>query len=129
MSPIRIVRLGTLRLPDEELRIGTVRHPPRSVPKELYSSQNWYDVWFPTLAPRAATMKLGLGAETPAEWSKFARAFRREMAAPEAKHAVALLAALSHVTDFSIGCYCEREDRCHRSILRELLIASGASVR
>ena len=123
---MRIVRLGTPRVPGEGLRIGTVRRPPRGVPKSQFAKQDWYDVWFPNLAPSLATMKLGLAAKTPAQWSRFARKYRAEMKAPAAKHDLALLAALSRTTDFSVGCYCEREERCHRSILQELLVANGA---
>ena len=125
---VRIVRLGTPRLPDEGTRIGTVRRPPRGVPKAEFSTQNWYDVWFPNLAPSVETMKLGLAAESPAQWSAFARKYHAEMAAPNAKHDLELLAVLSHRTDFSVGCYCEREERCHRSILKQLLIEQGAKV-
>lgn len=123
---VRIVRLGTPRLPGEGLRIGTVRRPPRGVPRSDFAKRNWYDVWFPNLAPSLATMKLGLAATTPVQWARFARKYRAEMKAPAARHDLELLAALSHHTDFSVGCYCEREDRCHRSILRELLTARGA---
>lgn len=123
---VRIVRLGTPRAPDEGLRIGTVRRPPRGVPKTAFSSGNWYDVWFPTLAPSIETMKLAQQAATPAQWNAFVRAFRREMAAPEAAHAIALLAALSQTTQFSVGCYCEDEQHCHRSVLRALLADAGA---
>jgi Uncharacterized conserved protein len=123
---VHIVRLGTPRLPDEGLRIGTVRRPPRGVPKSKFSSQNWYDVWFPNLAPSVPTMKLGLSAETPAQWSAFARAYKAEMSSPAAKHDLALLAALSHTTNFSVGCYCADESRCHRSLLRQLLSDLGA---
>jgi uncharacterized protein YeaO (DUF488 family) len=125
---VRIVRLGTPRLPGEGTRIGTVRRPPRGVPKAQFSAQNWYDVWFPNLAPSVATMKLGQAAASPAQWSAFARKYRTEMAAPAARHDLELLAALSHTTDFSVGCYCEREDHCHRSILRQLLLENGAKV-
>ena len=125
---VRIVRLGTPRLPGEGTRIGTVRRPPRGVPKALFSVQNWYDVWFPNLAPSVATMKLGQAAASPAQWASFARKYRAEMAAPEARHDLELLAVLSHTTDFSVGCYCEYEDHCHRSILRQLLIENGAKV-
>lgn len=125
---MRVVRLGTSRLPGEGTRIGTVRRPPRGVPKAQFSSGNWYDVWFPLLAPGVETMKLGLGAETDAEWAKFSKKYRSEMAAPDAKRSIELLAVLSHTADFSVGCYCEDEDRCHRSILRQLLSASGASM-
>lgn len=125
---IRVVRLGTPRLAGEGLRIGTVRRPPRGVPKAEFAKQNWYDVWFPNLAPSVATMKLGLAAKTPAEWSAFTRKYKAEMSAPEAKHDLALLAALSHTTDFSVGCYCENEAHCHRSILKNLLAENGAAV-
>jgi uncharacterized protein YeaO (DUF488 family) len=125
---VRVVQLGTPRLPNEGVRIGTVRRPPRGVPKSSFSTQNWYDVWFPNLAPSLETMKLGRSATSPAAWSTFVRKYKEEMSAPAAKHDLDLLAALSHTTDFSVGCYCEREDRCHRSILRQLLRASGAKV-
>jgi len=125
---IRVVRLGTPRIPGEGTRIGTVRRPPRGVPKAQFSAQNWYDVWFPNLAPSAKTIKLGQKAASPAQWSAFARKYRAEMSAPQAKHDLKLLAALSHTADFSVGCYCQQEDRCHRSILRQLLIENGARV-
>ena len=125
---IRVVRLGTARAPGEGPRLGTVRRPPRGVPKAQFSARNWYDVWFPNLAPSPGTMKLGQGAATPRQWSAFARRYKAEMAAPAARHDLGLLALLSHTTNFSVGCYCEREDRCHRSILRKLLVESGASV-
>jgi uncharacterized protein YeaO (DUF488 family) len=125
---IRVVRLGSPRAEGEGVRIGTVRRPPRGVPKSEFARQNWYDVWFPNLAPSVATMKLGQQAETPAQWSAFVRKYRSEMAAPESSHAIALLAALSHQSDFSVGCYCEDESHCHRSVLRELLAASGAKL-
>ena len=125
---IHVVRLGTPRLPNEGLRIGTVRRPPRGVPKCDFASQNWYDVWFPNLAPSAETMKLGQGAKSPAQWSAFTRRYRAEMGRPDAQHDLALLAALSQSTDFSVGCYCEHEAHCHRSVLRELLVAAGAKV-
>lgn len=125
---VRVVRLGTPRCHGEGTRIGTVRRPPRGVPKAQFSTQNWYDVWFPNLAPSAETMKLGLGAESPAEWSAFAKRYKAEMATPQAKHDLELLAALSHTSNFSVGCYCEREEHCHRSILKQLLIENGAQV-
>lgn len=118
---LHVVRLGTPRLRHEGLRLGTVRRPPRGVPKSKFASQNWYDVWFPNLAPSVETMKLGLSAATPAQWSAFSRKYRAEMSTSSAKHDLALLAALSHTTNFSVGCYCEDESRCHRSLLRELL--------
>lgn len=125
---VRIVRLGTPRATGEGLRIGTVRRPPRGVPKSEFAKQDWYDVWFPNLSPSLETMKLGLAAETPAQWTSFKRKFRAEMAAPGPKHDIALLAALSQTNNFSIGCYCENEDHCHRSILRELLAEAGAKI-
>src|SRR5690349_2904869 len=124
---VRIVRLGSDRHPNEGTRIGTVRRPPRGVPKRQFASGNWYDVWFPNLAPSVETMKLGLAARTPAQWGAFVRKYRSEMKRPEAEHDLALLAALSHEADFSVGCYCEDEARCHRSVLRELLAARGAA--
>lgn len=126
---VKIIRLGTPRASNEGLRIGTVRRPPRGVPKAEFSRQNWYDVWFPNLAPSLATMKLGLHANTPSHWQVFARKYRAEMARPDAQHDLELLAALSHRTNFSVGCYCEQESHCHRSILRELLGAKGADVK
>jgi uncharacterized protein YeaO (DUF488 family) len=125
---IRIVRLGTARARDEGLRIGTVRRPPRGVPKTEFAKQNWYDVWFPNLAPSLETMKLGLAAKTPAQWRTFTRKYKAEMKLPEAKHDLALLAALSQTTNLSVGCYCEDETRCHRSVLRDLLVENGAQV-
>lgn len=125
---VRIVRLGTPRAPREGTRIGTVRRPPRGVPKEDFGKQNWYDVWFPNLAPSVATMKLAQEATSPAQWSAFVRKYKAEMSEPDARHALQLLAALSHTTDFSVGCYCEREDHCHRSILKQLLVDNGANI-
>lgn len=125
---VRVVRLGTPRIPGEGTRIGTVRRPPRGVPKAQFAEQNWYDVWFPNLAPSVETMKLGQEAASPAQWAAFTRKYKAEMAAPEAKHDLELLAVLSHTTDFSVGCYCADEARCHRSVLRELLVARGADV-
>ena len=125
---VRFVQLGSPRVPGEGTRIGTVRRPPRGVPKSDYAEQDWYDAWFPTLAPSAETMKLGRAATTKSEWAAFCRKYRSEMASPEAKHAVALLAALSHASDFSVGCYCEEEARCHRSVLRQLLADAGARI-
>ncbi len=125
---IRIVRLGSPRAKGEGTRIGTVRRPPRGVPKADFASRNYYDVWFPTLAPSLETMKLGLTAETPAQWRTFSRKYLAEMAQPAARDAIALLATLSRHTDFSVGCYCEDASRCHRSLLRRLLIERGATV-
>jgi len=98
------------------------------VPKSEFAQQNWYDVWFPNLAPSGEIVKIALSAKTEAQWASFTRKYRAEMAAPGAKHDIELLAALSHSSDLSIGCYCEREDRCHRSILKILLEESGAKV-
>ena len=125
---IRIVRLGTARTHDEGLRIGTVRRPPRGVPKSAYASQNWYDVWYPNLAPSAQTVKLAQNARTAREWRVFARRYRAEMRAPDAAHAIELLAALSHQANFSVGCYCADESRCHRSVLRALLAEKAAKL-
>jgi uncharacterized protein YeaO (DUF488 family) len=126
---IRIVRLGTPRHPDEGLRVGTVRRPPRGVRKEDYGRRDYFDVWCPELAPTAPLVS-GAMAEpfTPARWTKFARQYRAEMRAPDKQRLIQLLAALSAQTNFSVGCYCENESRCHRSLLRELLVDAGASV-
>lgn len=126
--PLRIVRLGSPRLPDEGTRVGTVRRPPRGVPKAEFASQNWYDVWYPKLAPSPETVKRGQDAMTPAQWALFVKAYRAEMAAPENRRTIELLAALSHHGHFSVGCYCEDEARCHRSVLRELLAECGARI-
>jgi uncharacterized protein YeaO (DUF488 family) len=126
---IRVVRLGSERTAGEGLRIGTVRRPPRGVPKSAYATQNWYDLWYPNLAPSAETVKLAQSAQTPAQWNAFKRKYRAEMAEPANAHTLELLAALSHQTDFSVGCYCEEESRCHRSVLRVLLVEKGALVR
>lgn len=125
---VRVVRLGTPRVRDEGLRIGTVRRPPRGVPKSEFAAQDWYDVWFPNLAPSVDTMKLGQQATTPAQWAAFRKRYRAEMGAPDPSHALELLAALSRHADFSVGCYCEDEQHCHRSVLRELLAEKGAKV-
>jgi len=125
---VRVVRLGTARAEGEGTRIGTVRRPPRGVPKSEFASRNWYDVWFPNLAPSVETMKLAQAAATPAQWAEFARKYRAEMGTPENRHAIELLAALSRQTDFSVGCYCEDESHCHRSLLRALLVEAGAAV-
>jgi uncharacterized protein YeaO (DUF488 family) len=126
---IRVVRLGTPRAAGEGPRIGTVRRPPRGVPRAQFASGNWYDVWLPLLAPSAATVKLGLGARTDREWAAFAKRYRAEMARPDASRVLDLLAALSHGAHFSVGCYCADESRCHRSVLRALLRERGAEVR
>ena len=125
---VRIVRLGSDRLPGEGLRIGTVRHPPRGVRKEAYAAQNFFDVWFPVLAPSAETLRKARAAATDRDWAGFMRSYRAEMGTPECRATLALLAALSHSSDFSVGCYCADEARCHRSLLRELLRAHGARI-
>lgn len=123
---VRIVRLGSPRVEGEGLRIGTVRRPPRGVPKEQYATRDYYDVWFPNLAPSAATVKIAQGATTAAQWAEFVKRYRAEMSTPENRHTLAVLAALSHRCDFSVGCYCEDEAHCHRSLLRALLVENGA---
>lgn len=125
---IRVVRLGSKRVEQEGVRIGTVRRPPRGVPKTEFASGNWYDVWYPNLSPSMETMKLGQEARTPAQWLGFSRKYRAEMAHPDHVRSIELLAGLSHQSNFSVGCYCEEESRCHRSILRELLLEKGARV-
>ena len=126
---VGIVRLGTQRAEGEGIRIGTVRRPPRGVPNTQYASQNWFDVWFPNLAPSAELVKLGQSAQTEGEWKVFWRKYRAEMADTEKSRTLDLLAALSHQTNFSVGCYCPDERRCHRSILRDLLLERGADVQ
>jgi uncharacterized protein YeaO (DUF488 family) len=125
---IRIVQLGTPRAEGEGVRIGTVRRPPRGVPKEKFASQNWYDVWYPNLAPSVEAMKQAQAADTPAQWTAFVKKFRAEMAQPDAARSLDVLAALSHSGRFSVGCYCDDEARCHRSVLRALLQERGADV-
>jgi uncharacterized protein YeaO (DUF488 family) len=125
---VRVVRLGADRLPGEGLRIGTVRRPPRGVAKSEYASKNFYDLWLPTLAPTAETVKLAQRARDERGWVRFMRKYRAEMAAPDCRATLDLLAALSHRTDFSVGCYCPDESRCHRSVLRALLLGRGAKV-
>jgi uncharacterized protein YeaO (DUF488 family) len=125
---IRIVRLGSAREPGEGPRLGTVRRPPRGVPKSRYASGDWYDVWFPNVAPSAPLVKQGQAAATARELAVFFKRYRSEMRGPDRAHDLDLLAALSWVADFSVGCYCEDESRCHRSVLRELLEARGAKV-
>lgn len=125
---VAVVRLGSSRLRSEGLRIGTVRRPPRGVPKAKFASDNWYDVWLPELAPSETTVKLGQKAETDAQWSAFAKRYEKEMAAASASRLLDLLAALSQTADFSVGCYCEDEARCHRSVLRRLLKERGAKL-
>ena len=125
---IRIVRLGSPRVNGEGLRIGTVRRPPRGVPKAEFASRDFYDTWLPQLAPSEALVALGLAADDEKAWKAFERKYRAEMKVPDASRLLDLLAALSHQTDLSVGCYCEREDRCHRSILRALLLERAATV-
>lgn len=123
------MRLGSARAQDEGPRLGTVRRPPRGVPKGEFASRDYYDVWYPNLAPSVATMKIGLGAETAADWNRFTKAYKAEMAAPDAARTIAMLALLSRHANFAVGCYCEDESRCHRSLLRELLSEAGAEIR
>lgn len=123
---VRVVRLGTPRSRGEGVRIGTVRHPPRGVPKSEHASQDWYDVWLPELAPSAQTVKLAQAAKSDRQWASFVRKYRAEMAAPERKRLLELLAAMSRQSNFSVGCYCADESRCHRSVLRALLEERGA---
>jgi uncharacterized protein YeaO (DUF488 family) len=125
---VRIVRLGTARSPDEGPRLGTVRRPPRGVPKSEFARQNWYDVWYPLLAPSVEALKIGQQADTDAKWAAFARKYRAEMAAPDVARTLDVLAALSHHANFSVGCYCADESRCHRTVLRSLLEERGASI-
>jgi uncharacterized protein YeaO (DUF488 family) len=123
---LRVVRLGAPRAHDEGIRLGTVRRPPRGVPKAEYGRRDYYDVWFPTLAPSAELLTEGRNLATePQAWRAFARKYKKEMEAPQAAHALDLLAALSHRTNLSVGCYCEDETRCHRSVLRLLLKERG----
>ena len=125
---IRIVRLGSERNKEEGLRIGTVRRPPRGVPKSDYSSKNWYDIWLPNVAPSPELMKLGQTVKTEKEWITFVKKYRSELKDPDKSRILDLLAALSHDSNISVGCYCENEARCHRSILRELLDERGAKL-
>lgn len=126
---LSIVRLGDERLPDEGLRIGTVRRPPRGVRKEDYAAKNIYDVWFPNLAPSEVLLKECFPVSDDASWRVFKRRFSAEMKAPGSRHDLELIASLSHHTHLSIGCYCKEEMHCHRSILRELLLKLGADIR
>lgn len=125
---IRVVRLGTPRELGEGLRIGTVRHPPRGVPKSEYAARDWYDVWFPDLAPSAELVRSARSATAEKEWKAFVKRYRADMKAPEKARLLDLLAAMSRGTNFSLGCYCEDESRCHRSVLRELLQERGADI-
>jgi len=123
---MRVVRLGSPRAEGEGTRIGTVRRPPRGVPRAEFAARNYYDVWLPNLAPSPETMKLGQAAATPAQWAAFVKQYRAELGTPEASHVLELLATLSRQSDFSVGCYCEDEAHCHRSVLRTLLLEKGA---
>jgi len=132
---IRVVRLGSPRAPHEGVRLGTVRRPPRGVPKAQFASGNWYDVWYPMLSPEPGLVKLALSThahpdspEAKQDWARFTREFRKAMVEPDAARTLDVLAALSHGANFSVGCYCENEARCHRSILRALLAERGAKV-
>jgi uncharacterized protein YeaO (DUF488 family) len=126
--PIRIVRLGTPRAPHEGLRLGTVRRPPRGVPKEDFARRDFYDVWLPNLAPTQELMDEAHAASSEKEWAAFKRKFHAQMKQPDASHLLDTLAALSHQTSFALGCYCEVEEHCHRSVLRELLRERGAEI-
>lgn len=125
---IRIVRLGSPRAAGEGLRLGTVRRPPRGVPKADFGKRDFYDTWLPNLAPSAELMAQGQAAQDEKDWAAFRRKFQAEMKQPDASHVLDLLAALSHQSSFSLGCYCEDESRCHRSVLRELLTQRGATI-
>lgn len=126
---ISVIRLGTPRPRRDELRIGTVRRPPRGVPRDRLAADDWYDAWLPALSPSAALVKRAQAATTERDWNGFRKAYRREMAAPDARHLLGLLAALSRTTDLAVGCYCADESHCHRSVLRELLREAGAVMR
>ena len=125
---VRVVRLGTRRSAGEGLRLGTVRRPPRGVPKARFAKDDWYDLWLPDLAPSEPLVKQALRAQSDADWRAFARNYRKEMAAPEKARLLELLAALSRTASFAVGCYCEDEARCHRSVLRALLRERGAKL-
>ena len=132
---ITILRLGSPRTPNEGLRLGTVRRPPRGVPKADFAKRDFYDVWLPTLSPTEPLLKQALASHTEdpqrqaRAWRTFERKFRSEMSRPDASRLLDLLAALSHQTSFSLGCYCSDENRCHRSILRKLFAERGAALR
>jgi uncharacterized protein YeaO (DUF488 family) len=126
--PIRVVRLGGPRIEGEGLRIGTVRRPPRGVPKTEYASRHFFDLWLSDLAPSEALVKLARAAASEAQWRTFSRRYRAELGRPEKRRLLDLLGALSHSTSFSVGCYCVDDSRCHRSILRQLLAERGAVI-
>ena len=123
---VRVVRLGSDRVDGEGLRIGTVRRPPRGVPKTQFASQNWYDVWYPELSPTPELMAQGQSSQSESEWNAFVRKFRKQLSESTTSRTLDLLAAMSASTNFSLGCYCEREERCHRSVLRAVLKERGA---
>lgn len=123
---IRVVQLGSPRAPGEGLRLGTVRRPPRGIPKKEYASRNFYDIWLPDVAPSEQLVKVALGATNERTWQSFTKRYRSEMKRPAATRLLDLLAALSRTTDFSVGCYCAQENRCHRSVLKALLAERGA---
>jgi uncharacterized protein YeaO (DUF488 family) len=125
---IHVVRLGSPRAPEEGLRIGTVRRPPRGVPKAEFATRDFYDTWLPELAPSQDLVTRALSAESDAEWADFTRAYRKEMSRPGPRHLLDLLAQMSHTSSFAVGCYCSDEARCHRSVLRELLADHGAEL-
>lgn len=125
---IAVVRLGSARKPNEGLRLGTVRRPPRGVPKAQFAELDYYDVWLPNLSPSQGLVTFALRSQNERSWKAFERKFRAEMSKPDAARLLDVLAALSHQTNFSIGCYCEREDRCHRSVLMKLLAARAAEI-
>ena len=126
---IRVVRLGTPRAKGEGLRMGTVRRPPRGVKKEDFAKRDYYDLWLPMLSPSQPVVSRAMSQPwTEARWAKFVRDYRREMGRPEPKQMIELLARMSHHANFSVGCYCENEQRCHRSILRALLEEEGARI-
>lgn len=126
--PISVVRLGSPRTANEGVRLGTVRRPPRGVPKAHFAKLDYYDVWLPNLSPSQPLVTAALKAKDDKAWKAFERKFRAEMNKPEAAHVLDMLAALSHQTNFSVGCYCENEDRCHRSVLEALLAERGAAL-
>ena len=126
--PVRIVQLGTPRTPGEGLRLGTVRRPPRGVPKAEFASRDYYDLWFPNLAPSAELVAEALQAQDNKAWNAFRKKYRAEMNQPDTSRVIDLLAAMSHQSAFAVGCYCENEQRCHRSLLRELLVERGADI-
>ena len=126
--PITVLRLGSPRTPDEGIRLGTVRRPPRGVPKSEFSRRDFYDVWLPNLSPSPELVSMALASRDQRSWNVFKRKFRSEMNKPDASRVLDLLAALSHQTNFSLGCYCENDARCHRSVLRELLAERGAAI-